>query len=376
MAGEKKVWVFSKEYQEIIIKKNQEGEVKYMLIDIFDISAAYTAMSAFAILGTGAKLLLSSIYKRDIRNVRSIEHTKKRWLKRMRRNFEKTFGDGLDRDAQLFVESELSNRQVFGFSLRELDEIINQLPLLMLTLTVFFDFMLVNERIPAIDVVSFTLYGVSMSLLIHTVNMMVDNRSKAGNLRILLTNYFNNEKLPLLMTGAGEEKRLPERSVMRETGLVAVALDSQEEEEEEKPMSLRATRKHLKAEKLRLRRLAKQQQAEERMKRKKAREEMKQQAMKLAYEEKMKKLQEKYKPVNEKGTTPVPVMVGVEGWEEIKHAPAEKNMHRKNAEAVKETQAPKKDRLDQTLNEAFPETKVGKDDEKLIEEVLKEYLFR
>ena len=347
-----------------------------MLIDIFDISAAYTAMSAFAILGTGAKLLLSSIYKRDIRNVRSIEHTKKRWLKRMRRNFEKTFGDGLDRDAQLFVESELSNRQVFGFSVRELDEILNQLPLLMLTLTVFFDFMLVSERTQSVDVVSFTLFGVSMGLLVHTINMMVDNRSKAGNLRILLTNYFNNEKLPLLMTGMGEEKRLPERSVMRETGLVAVAIDEQDEDEEEHPMSLRATRKHLKAEKLRLKRLAKQQQAEERMKRKKAREEMKQQAMKLAYEEKMKKLQEKYKPVNEKGIEPVPVMVGADGWEEIKHKPIEKSVQKRSAESSKEAHSSKMDKLDQTLNEAFPETKVGKDDEKLIEEVLKEYLFR
>ncbi|MBQ8281094.1 MAG: hypothetical protein IJZ25_01660 [Lachnospiraceae bacterium] len=325
-----------------------------MLLDILDISTAYATIGTFTALGVGVKLLLGSIYKRDIRNARSIEHTKKRWMKRMKRNFEKTFGDGLSRDAELFVENEMNGRQVCGVSLKSLDELVNQLPLVILTATTAFDFWFVRQGASATDLVSFTLFGATMCLAIHSFNMMVNNDSKESRLRIILTQYFGNEKLPLILMNQYADENLIERKAdYSPNALVAVSKEEMEEEGQEH-VSPRVRRKRLKAERLKLKRMVKQQKREERLKRKQTREMLRQQALKAEYEEKMKKLQEKYKLSSEEPQEQEGVQVAV----------------------TKEEPESKRDMLNQTLKEAFPEKKSGKDDEKLIEEVLKEYLFR
>ncbi|MGN0166019.1 MAG: hypothetical protein ACI39R_07525 [Lachnospiraceae bacterium] len=363
-----------------------------MLLDMLDISSAYATVGSFAALGVGVKILLGSIYKRDIRNARSIEHTKKRWMKRMKRNFEKTFGDGLCRDAELFVENEMNGRRFGGISLKSFDERTNQFPLVILTATTAFDFLFITRGRPITELLSFTFFGVTMCLAIHTFNMMVNNESKEKSLRIMLTQYFGNEKLPLILTNRYEdEKLISENENYSPNALVAVTKEIGDKAEKEaksektENISTRTRRKRLKAEKLRLKRLMKQQKQEERIKRRKAREMVRQQAIKIEYEEKMKKLQEKYKLNAEENKEQESVQLafataGAETGEEVKRVIQDrKNIKTENVTRVaehNEKSGEKKDVLNQTLQEAFPESRTGKDDEKLIEEVLKEYLFR
>lgn len=356
-----------------------------MLLDMLDIPTAYAVIGSVTALGVGVKLLLGSIYKRDIRNVRSIEHTKKRWIKRMRRNFEKTFGDGLSRDAELFVENELNGRQVCGISVKNLDGFINQLPLVILTATSAFDFWFVNRGNPLNDLVPFTMYGATMCLAIHTFNMLVNNQSKENRLKILLTQYFGNEKLPLILMNQYSDEKLLEKKENYTPNALACTAAAAEGEGRTENLSPRGRRKRLKAEKLRLKRLLKQQKKEERLKRQETRKLMRQQALKAEYEEKMKKLQEKYRLEPEEASEPDSFNMafaasGAELGEEVKRVMQDRKVSEpednvKASARLREKEA-KKDVLNQTLNEAFPENKSGKDDEKLIEEVLKEYLFK
>ncbi len=359
-----------------------------MLIDILDIPMAYAAVSVLTAFGIGIKLLLGSIYKRDIRNARSIEHTKKRWMKRMKRNFEKIFSDGLSRDAELFVENEMNSRQILGITLKRLDCFINQLPLVIVTATAAFDFWFVDNGFALKDLTSFTLYGATMCLAIHTFNMLVNNGEKENRLRIILTQYFSNEKLPLiLMNQYADEKLIGRKENINPNTLVAAAVSDTPEKQENAGSAAvsRANRKKLKAERLRLKRLIKNQRKEERIKRQETRELMKQQALKAAYEEKMKRLQEKYRlePEGEPASEAVSMTLAASGAElgqeveSILQAKTPDTDEKKlgPAEQIREKEM-KKDVLNQTLNEAFPENKTSRDDEKLIEEVLKEYLFR
>lgn len=354
-----------------------------MLLDMLDIPTAYAVIGSVTALGVGVKLLLGSIYKRDIRNVRSIEHTKKRWIKRMRRNFEKTFGDGLSRDAELFVENELNARQVCGISLKGLDGFVNQLPLVILTATSAFDFWFVNWGNSLNDLVPFTMYGATMCLAIHTFNMLVNNQSKENRLKILLTQYFGNEKLPLILMNRYSDEKFLEKKENYTPNALACTAAAAEEEEKTENLSPRSRRKCLKAEKLRLKRLMKQQKKEERLKRQETRKLMRQQALKAEYEEKMKKLQEKYRLEEEAQEQDSYNMAfaasGAELGEEVKRVMQDKpSVQEEGVKTLARAQEreTKKDTLNQTLKEAFPENKSGKDDEKLIEEVLKEYLFR
>lgn len=350
-----------------------------MLLEILTLRTAYLAVGTIAVLGAGVKLIVGSIYKRDIRNARSMEHTKKNWLQKMKGDFETTFGDGLIRDTDLFVENEMSGRSVLGISVKALDEFINQLPLGILTVTVAFDFVFVGKRVEAGNIILYTLFGVTVALAIHTFNMMVNNDGKAGRLKVILTQYFSNERMPYIWKNQYENKEVTDEANLRQdikypvalnknesTSLLAVAKEAAAKKEDFK--SAIDGRKKYKAEKHKIKLLRKEQKKEERVNRRNTKEMLKQNAIKREYEEKIKKLQEKYQMESrrEAGSDNLqPAFAGVTKTQEEIDVLSQGSRSERSMEG-----------LNRTLKDAFPETKKSADEEKLIEEVLKEYLFR
>jgi hypothetical protein len=170
-----------------------------MLVKIYEIPVGYVAITAVLMAGIILKMIIGSIYKRDIRNILKIESTKKKWLNKLTDDFRYNFGGGYGNNVSLFVNSGVEGRKLLGFRLRKIDKVINRMPYLILTMSLAFSYFEVYFTKVLGETYLCMFYGVVAAMLMYTVSEMIDNEEKKEVLKLKLTNYYENELLPRLM---------------------------------------------------------------------------------------------------------------------------------------------------------------------------------
>jgi hypothetical protein len=170
-----------------------------MLVKIYEIPVGYVAITAVLMAGIILKMIIGSIYKRDIRNILKIESTKKKWLNKLTDDFRYNFGGGYGNNVSLFVNSGVEGRKLLGFRLRKIDKVINRMPYLILTMSLAFSYFEVYFTKVLGETYLCMFYGVVAAMLMYTASEMIDNEEKKEVLKLKLTNYYENELLPKLM---------------------------------------------------------------------------------------------------------------------------------------------------------------------------------
>ncbi len=170
-----------------------------MLVKIYEIPVGYVAITAALMMGIILKMIIGSIYKRDIRNILKIESTKKKWLNKLTSDFKRIFGDGYGNNVSLFVNSGVEGRKIAGLRVRKIDKVINRMPHLILTMSLAFSYFEVYFTKELGETYLCLFYGVVAAMLMYTVSEMIDNEEKKEVLKLKLTNYYENELLPRLM---------------------------------------------------------------------------------------------------------------------------------------------------------------------------------
>jgi hypothetical protein len=170
-----------------------------MLVGIYDMPVGYVAITAVLMAGIILKMIIGSIYKRDIRNILKIESTKKKWLNKLTDDFRYNFGGGYGNNVSLFVNSGVEGRKLLGFRLRKIDKVINRMPYLILTMSLAFSYFEVYFTKALGQTYLYLFYGVVAAMLMYTASEMIDNEEKKEVLKLKLTNYYENELLPRLM---------------------------------------------------------------------------------------------------------------------------------------------------------------------------------
>jgi hypothetical protein len=170
-----------------------------MLVKIYEIPVGYVAITAALMMGIILKMIIGSIYKRDIRNILKIESTKKKWLNKLTSDFKRIFGDGYGNNVSLFVNSGVEGRKIAGLRVRKIDKVINRMPHLILTMSLAFSYFEVYFTKALGETYLCLFYGVVAAMLMYTVSEMIDNEEKKEVLKLKLTNYYENELLPRLM---------------------------------------------------------------------------------------------------------------------------------------------------------------------------------
>lgn len=312
----------------------------------FLMPSPYEVLGLAAGAGVFLKLMVGCIYKRGIRELGKRKQKTTRWLGKVNEEFKSSFGRIRGKNIPLFVMNQINKRSVLGINLKELDEICGQMPVVIAAIGLGYCYFYINERMDVSEIISFGFFTATLSAVVYALNKLINNEGRQLRLQIALNEYLENNMYPKMLSGT-EEMKLS----MKEGYPVSQAAASLDEEENgtEKEMTVAQRRKRLKAEKLKLKRQLKAEKAEARKKRAIARELLREEARKKEYEDKLKKLHEKYDSQTEAAVT--------------SDMPEE------------EKRKSEKDPLDRKLSEIFPEKKsIG--DEQLIEEVLKEYLFK
>ncbi len=312
----------------------------------FVMPSPYEMLGLIAGAGAFIKLTVGCIYKRGIHELGKRKQKPGRWLRKVNEEFRTSFGRIRGKNMSLFVINQINKRSVFGINLKELDEMCGQLPVVIAAIGLGYCYFYINERMEVSEIISFGFFTAALSAVVYALNKLINNEGRQLRLQIALNEYLENTMYPKMISG-NEEMKLS----MKEgyPGSQTAASLDEDEDVVEKEMSVAQRKRRLKSEKLKLKRQLKAEKAEARKKRALARELLREEARKKEYEDKLKKLHEKYE-----NRTEAAAASDTAGEDEKKE---------------------KKDPLDRKLSEVFPEKKtIG--DEQLIEEVLKEYLFK
>ncbi len=281
-----------------------------MLLDLLMNHQIPYILGSVTVFGILWNLVEDSIYKRYLRQVAQMERKPKSWPGQLRTRFESYYKRKTGvRKVDLFVKNSLDGRRFLGIRLRAWNRIGGQFPAIVLAGGIASALYAGSERFSAQECIRLLGFGALFGLCGWIAGRMIGACESRERLQNALNDYFSNflrprlEQqyirrtayiLPISEGAAAGEAQAKDNAKAAKSELRMESAAAVEEAQENKTEELRKKRREEREKKAERERMQQQNRLAERRRRAEERAKRQQEALQAAYEEKKRKLENKY----------------------------------------------------------------------------------